>query len=437
VCPREPFARDRSFSRTPTRTFAFWTDLLALSASKATTAPTSTKSDLRSILAVIAIALAGLGVAAGAGGATWPDVLDSFGVSGGAFGFLNGLGLVLSLPLFIFGGRIISRVGKIPLLMAAAAGFVIFATGFVVAPRTFLVFAILMLIRGLSFATVDLSANALAMDAERVAKKHVMSPLHAGYSAGTIAGAGIAAILFASGATFKAVYLIVIALFVLIFLSPVLVGFRDRLAAPVEPNGASSVSLSGFRDPTIRIAAVMAGLSFGGEVLIAEWIAIYLREERGFSSSIGALAVTSYGTALMIGRIINGPFVNRLGLKPSFQLQGALTIIGGMLVIVGGPAAVPLFGAFVAGFGLAGVGPSGLSLAGKAMPSSPGAAAGLTLLGGYIGLALAPLLGGLFASVASTQITLACVAAAGLGILLASLAVRDEHHSSYSPSSSS
>jgi len=86
-----------------------------------------------------------------------------------------------------------------------------------------------------------------------------------------------------------------------------------------------------------------------------------------------------------------------------------------------------LFGAFVAGFGLAGVGPSGLSLAGKALPSAPGAAAGLTLLGGYIGLAVAPLLGGLFASVASTQITLACVAAAGVGILLASLAVRDEH----------
>lgn len=401
-----------------------------MSTSKATAASARTKSDLRSILAVIAMALAGLGVAAGAGGATWPDVLDSFGVSGGAFGLLNGLGLVLSLPLFVFGGRIIGRVGKIPLLMAAAAGFVIFAGGFVVAPRIFVVFAILMLVRGLSFATIDLSANALAMDAERVAQKHVMSPLHAGYSAGTIAGAGIAAILFASGATFKAVYLIVIALFVLVFLSPVLVGFRDRLAAPVDPNGASSVSLSGFRDPTIRIAAVMAGLSFGGEVLIAEWIAIYLREERGFSSSTGALAVTSYGVALMIGRIINGPFVNRLGLKPSFQLQGALTVTGGILVIAGGPAVVPLFGAFVAGFGLAGVGPSGLSLAGKALPASPGAAAGLTLLGGYIGLAAAPLLGGLFASVASTQITLACVAAAGVGILLASLAVRDEYHSS-------
>jgi len=289
-------------------TFAFWT-VYWYEHLGGESASARTKSDLRSILAVIAVALAGLGVAAGAGGATWPDVLDSFGVSSGAFGLLNGLGLVLSLPLFIFGGRIIGRVGKIPLLMAASAGFVIFALGFVVAPRALAVFAILMIIRGLSFATVDLSANALAMDAERVAQKHVMSPLHAGYSAGTIAGAGIAAILFAGGATFKAVYLLVIALFMLIFVSPVLVGFRDRLAAPVDPKGASSVSLSGFRDPTIRVAAVMTGLSFGGEVLIAEWVAIYLRDERGFSSSTGALAVTSYGLALMIGRIINGPFV--------------------------------------------------------------------------------------------------------------------------------
>ena len=357
-------------------------------------------------------------------------MLDAFGVSGGEFGLLNGLGLVLSLPLFIFGGQVIARAGKIPLLMAAAAGFVIFSAGFVFAPRLFFVFAFLMIVRGLSFATIDLSANALAMDAERVAQKHVMSPLHAGYSAGTIAGAGIAAVLFAGGQSFKAIYVIVIVIFALIFVSPALVGFRDRLAEPREAGKATGVSLSGFRDPTIRIAAIMTGLSFGGEVLIAEWIAIYLREERGFTSSIGALAVTSYGVALMIGRIVNGPFVNKLGLKPSFQLQGLLTLVGGLLVVAGGPAAVPLTGAFIAGFGLAGVGPSGLSLAGKAMPSAPGAAAGLTLLGGYIGLAAAPLLGGLFASVASTRFTLACVAAAGIGILATSLAVREDTHAS-------
>lgn len=403
-----------------------------MSASKATSAPIPHRAELRAILAVIALALAALGVAAGAGGATWPDVLDAFGVSDGQFGLLNGLAIILSLPLLIFGGRVIGRFGKIPLVMAAATGFVIFATGFVIAPRAFLVFAVLMLIRGLSFATIDLSANALAMDAERVAKKHLMSPLHAGYSAGTIVGAGMTAILFAGGASYKAVYVIIAAIFVGVFLAPAIVGFRDRLAQSGPAASEEGVSLAGFKDPTIRIAAIMTGLSFGGEMLIAEWIAIYLRDERGLSGSTGALAVTSYGVALMIGRIINGPFVNRLGLKPSFQLQGSLTLLGGLLIIAGGPAAVALIGAFIAGFGLAGVGPSGLSLAGKAMPSAPGVAAGLTLLGGYLGLAAAPLLGGLFASVASTRVTLAGVAAAGVGILLASFAVRDDDHSSSS-----
>ena len=80
------------------------------------------------------------------------------------------MAIVLSLPILVFGGRVIGRIGKIPLLMASAAGFVIFAAGFVFAPRAFAVFAALMLIRGLSFAVIDLSANALAMDAERVAK---------------------------------------------------------------------------------------------------------------------------------------------------------------------------------------------------------------------------------------------------------------------------
>lgn len=412
-------------------------DSSGLDASKPADISRASKSDLRAILIVIAVALAGLGIAAGAGGATWPDVLDSFEVSDGAFGLLNGLGIILSLPLLIFGGRVIARIGKIPLLVAAAVGFTVVALGFTFAPRAFAVFALLMLVRGLAFATLDLSANALAMDAERVAQKHLMSPLHAGYSAGAVIGAAMTALLFSAGSSYKAVYLIVFAIFVVIALAPALVGYRDRLAPPKRAGEDHSVSLSGFRDPTIRLAAVMTGLSFGGEVLIAEWIAIYLREERGFSSSTGALAVTCYGVALMVGRIINGPFVNRLGLRPSFQLQGIMTLAGGLMVVAGGPVYVALLGAFIAGFGLAGVGPSGLSLAGKALPSSPGAAAGLTLLGGYIGLAIAPLLGGLFASVASTRLTLACVAAAGLGILLASFAVERDDHSSSSSSSAS
>jgi predicted MFS family arabinose efflux permease len=383
------------------------------------------KSDLRSILIVIAVALIGLGIMAGAGGATWPDVLDAFGISDGWFGLLNGIGILLSLPLLIYGGRITARTGKIPLLVAASIAMMVVALGFVFAPRAFFVFALLLLIRGFAFASLDLSANALAMDAERVAKKHVMSPLHAGYSAGAVVGAGMTALLFSAGFAFKSVYLIGVVIFIGIALAPALVGFKDRLGQ-LDGSESEAVSLSGFRDPAIRLAAIMTGLSFGGEVLIAEWVAIYLRDERGFSGSTGALAVTSYGVALMVGRLVNGQFVNRLGLKPSFQLQGVLTIIGGVLIVTNGPAVIALVGAFIAGFGLAGVGPSGLSLAGKAWPNAPGAAAGLTLLGGYLGLAAAPLLGGLFASVASTRLTLACVAAAGVGILLASFSVRND-----------
>lgn len=362
---------------------------------------------------------------AGAGGATWPDVLEAFDVTGGWFGLLNGVAILLTLPLLIYGGRVTARTGKIPMLVASAIAMIVVGLGFIFAPRAFVVFAVLLLIRGFAFAMLDLSVNALAMDAERVARKHIMSPLHAGYSAGAVAGAGMTALLFAADFTFKAVYLIAVAIFLAIAISPLLVGFKDRLAQAGSGEG-EAVSLSGFRDPAIRLAAIMTGLSFAGEVLIAEWIAIYLRDERGFSGSIGALAVTSYGVALMVGRLVNGPVVNRLGLKPSFQLQGALTIVGGFMVIGGGPALIALAGAFVAGFGLAGVGPSGLSLAGKAWPNAPGAAAGLTLLGGYLGLAAAPLLGGLFASIASTRMTLACVAATGVGILLASFAVRDD-----------
>ena len=130
------------------------------------------------------------------------------------------------------------------------------------------------------------------------------------------------ALLFSADFGFKSVYLIVVVIFIGIAIAPALVGFRDRLADKQPITAAEAVSLSGFRDPTIRLAAIMTGLSFAGEVLIAEWIAIYLRDERGFSRQhrrAGGHLLWRRAHGRAAGQ---WSVVNRLGLKPSFQLAG-------------------------------------------------------------------------------------------------------------------
>jgi MFS family permease len=328
--------------------------------------------------------------------------------------------MALSFPVLLFGGRLSEVLGILRVLLIAFAGFVIMSLGFAFVGKGVAVFGILMVIRGLAVALLDLGANAVTMDLERVSRRHLMSQLHAAFSGGTIAGAAMVSALFIADFGFRAAYLVVALCFVSVSCMPL--GFSRSYPLQRQDHSARSeaIAFTGLKSPDIRLTAVLAALAFGGETLIAEWSAIYLRDERDLSGSVTALAIGAFGSAMLVGRLCNGPVIQRFGLRRSVAIQGSLGGAGGALIILGGPAVVALFGAFLAGLGFAGVAPTALSLAGKAMPHAAASAAGLTLFGGYTGLALAPVLGGVAASAVSTRLTLSGVAIAGVAVLLLS-----------------
>src|SRR6476646_5134600 len=82
------------------------------------------------LLGPLAGGLVSLGLLDGGGGALWPDVLKSFGVSKGAFGFLSGIGAVLALPILLLGARLTSRFDKRLLMAAAASLLALVSVGF-------------------------------------------------------------------------------------------------------------------------------------------------------------------------------------------------------------------------------------------------------------------------------------------------------------------
>jgi fucose permease len=376
------------------------------------------------------VAFIGLGLLDGAGGVLWADVIDAFGVSKGVFGLISGLGLAVSFPILIFGGRLAERFDKRSLLAVSFGGMALASLGLLTGAGGIAVFALCLVVRASSVTLLDLSNNALAMDYEQTANRHIMSPLHAGFSGGTMLGAGLVWVALAAGRGFRTVYLGLAAVFGFAVLWAIhvrrTVVLSKRPAATREP---PTVALSLLRRGDVRWFAAITGLAFGGEALVAQWAGIYLRDEREFSAQVGVLAIAAYGMAMFIGRVTNGPVTTRLGDRGAILLQGGITLLGGVLIASGGPPSIAVAGCGLAGLGLAGTGPTALSMAGAAVPSATGAASGATLAGGYVGFAGAPVLAGLVASLFSARVVMAGVALAGLLIVAMGLRVPEERTS--------
>ena len=380
-------------------------------------APAVPLKSIAMLLALLAGGLVALGLQDGGGGSLWPDVLNSFGVSKGAFGFLSGVGAVLALPILLLGARLTSRFDKRLLMAVSSALLAVVAIGFSFGSGVVL-FAVLLTARAIAVTLLDLATNAVVMDVETETRRHLMSPLHAGYSGGAVAGAGLAWVAFSLNGGMREVYLILLGLFV-IYTLLILRERRDRpyVRKRMTVAGASTKTFGLLKRRDVRAFAILCAVSFSGEQLISQWIGIYLRDERGYSPSTGAFAVIALGSTMVCGRLANGPLTAKAGAQVALFFQGALTVAGAVLMISTASAGLIIAGCSFAGLGLAGVAPTTLSLAGRAVPEASGAASGAALLGGYAGIAINPFFAGAIASTVSVRVVLAGVLVAGIVIL--------------------
>jgi fucose permease len=361
------------------------------------------------MLTAIGGGLAAIGLFFGMGGPLWPDVLDAFDVSKSQFGFMIGAGLALSLPILVFGARITAAGGKFTVLALSLVLLALSSAAVAGITGGLVVLASIMIVRGLGIALVDLTANTLTMDAERITGRHLMGPLHAMFSAGSIAGSGAVAIGLAVGLTYRSLYAGLVA--VLLALAAFLVlPMRSWDRADKANASPESIDYRGaLASPLIRLCGVLTALSFAGEALVADWTALYLRDERDVDSSFAAACIVAFAIAMLFGRLLNGKMIATFGVQRAIMVQGAISIVGGAMIVTETWIVLAMAGCALAGFGLAGIGPTALSVAGISMPDDPASAAGVTLAGGYIGLAITPIIGGLIADGISTRTTLAFV----------------------------
>lgn len=364
-----------------------------------------------------------LGVLDGGGGVLWPDVIDAFGISKAMFGLASGVGVAIVFPVMIFAGPIANRVDKRLIL---TGGFVAMmgAAAIAIGGSGALLMLLLMVLRGLSVALLDLGNNAIAIDYQRETKRHIMGPLHSMYSLGTLVGALVIFVIFEAGGNFRTAYAGFAVIFTVMFgLSLLTLRNRPKVKGARTAKIPLSMTLDLLRRREILLLGGICGLCIVGEMVITQWSGIYLRDGRGFSENSRVIAIAIYGLTMFLGRLFMGPIVHVLGPRQTLIADGAFTALGGALMLSGLPQPLVMLGFALAGLGLAGMIPLALSIAGVVAPQQSAAATGAVMFVSYLGLAFGPMLAGAVATLATPRAVMGLEVLAGLLATLFALGV--------------
>lgn len=328
-----------------------------------------------------------------------PEIQGELGLGTGELGLaLLGApaGLLIAQPL---AGALSARrgsravVGVAPLYLGAVVLPAIAADG----PTLFLA----VLATGAANGALDIAMNVQGIAVERSRGGRIFSSLHAGFSFGALAGAGLAAGAIAAGIS-PLVHLAAVA---------VLGGAIAAVLAPgfVRDTGDRRAPL--FARPSRRLAAlgVIAFCALLAEGAVFDWSSIFLATEAGAAAALAPLGLATFSLTMGIGRLLGDPAAERFGPARVARLGALLAAAGLAIGLALGTPAAGLAGFAIMGIGLSVVFPLALRAAEEDGGGGTGLAAVSTV--GYAGFLAGPPVIGLLASASDLGIALSLAAA--------------------------
>jgi hypothetical protein len=350
---------------------------------------------------------------------TWiahiPWVSDRFDFSKSTLGLVlitMAIGVLVALPIM---GQAFVRLGSARSVRLTAIACAAVLPLPLLAPEPWLL-PLALAVLGASSGSMDVSMNAHGVAVERTLARPVMSSLHAGWSFGGLAGAGLVVIAGAAGVDPRAETVIAAALFLL------LVAFCLRY---LGEGSKTEEAPAGFVRPS-RSVILLAALCFVimvTEGAMGDWGGLYLTRDLGTTTSVAALAFATFSGGMMAGRVFGDWLNRRLGAATLMRWGTALAAIalGGMLLA--GSVPVAIAGFFLVGIGVANGVPIVFSAAGHApgRESGPNIAAVSSM--GSIGFLAGPPFIGFLADATSLPLALGSLCIALAGVVLAARAV--------------
>jgi len=364
------------------------------------------------------------------------------------------VGLVIAPPVLAWYGP---RRGMASMQLLVAFGMVLIAVG-VSALASIPLVVVGLAFLGIGNGGCDVMMNVDAAAAEKAYGKTIMPLMHACFSIGTVAGAGIGAL---AAAVHLPVTVHLIAMAVILAAS-VLIAVRYipvRTEAGPEGvptdtdaidfgtaseagggrmhagSGAGSsrglrarllARLEVWRDARLMlIGVVMLGMAFA-EGAANDWIALATVDGHHQSNAAGAVFLGIFVAAMTVGRMLGGPLIDRYGRVIAVRLTAVCGVAGLLTFIVSGTPWVAVLGAAFWGLGASLGFPIGMSAAADDSRNAAARVSAVSMIGYCSFLVGPPLLGFLgqhFGILNALYVILGLIAVSGL----CAAAVRKQH----------
>lgn len=349
-------------------------------------------------------------IAAGFAFASWaariPQVRGELRVSPGVLGLILlsiAIGSTIAMPL---SGLVITRIGErrtvlvMSLISALGLGTVAIGYQHGIPP----VVAGLFLF-GFGTGNWDVAMNVQAAAVEQALGQSIMPRFHAGWSIGTVAGAGLGAIMVAAGVPVTA-HLLAVAVLVAVAVPAATRRFLPHAAAagpapePI-PDAVPGAAATAVRRSPLRAWTEPRTLLIGLFVLCMaftegtgnDWLSLGVISGYHATPVLGTLALATFLAAMTAGRWFGPRFIDRFG-RVTMLRTGAATALAGLLLIVFGRVLpVALAGAVLLGLGTALGFPVGLSAAADDPRYAPGRVSTASSIGYVAFLAGPPSIG--------------------------------------------
>lgn len=350
-----------------------------------------------------------------------PHIRDQLDLTAGQLGrivLVGSIGAVGSLPL---AGLVVNRLGPrrtvagAIVLIGMGAGVVALGAG----PLT----SIAVVSAGLfglmyGMGTMDVAMNVEGAAVERRIGRTLMPRLHAGFSLGTVIGAGLGALAAAVQLPVSvhlaaaAVVTVVIGVVACRFFLP------DGAPVPAAERPKSGLRQA-WREPRTLLVGVLV-LAFAlGEGIANDWLAIGLVDGFQTSNATGALGFAVFVAAMTSFRVGGTVALDRFGRVRVLRVSAALIAAGVLMVVFGGSLPVAMAGAVVWGAGSALGFPVGMSAAADNPARAPARVSVVSSIGYTAFLAGPPVLGWLGDQFGVHRALLAVLVAAVVGALAA------------------
>ncbi|GAB6938633.1 MFS transporter [Isoptericola variabilis] len=326
-------------------------------------------------------------VVAGIGMATWasriPAVRDGLGFSEAEMGVLLLTGAIGSLVALPLSGMIASRIGAgrtcVSFAALAAAGFAV-ATLAVEGDHPLLV-RVGLFLGGMGVGIWDAAMNLEGAVVEQRLGKSVMPRFHAGFSLGTVAGAGIGALAAHAGAslpghviTVMVVDLVVVVACVRFFEPTAEAAAAEGMAATdgqADPATAVDTGTGHTLRDTLATWRESRTLLVGLVVLAAaltegaanDWVSLAVVDGFGTDDSVGAIGLAVFLCAMTLARLAGTSLIDRYGRVTMLRACGAAALVGVVVFALVPTLWVALVGVAVWGAGASLGFPLGMSAA--------------------------------------------------------------------------